>query len=46
MVKVGQQKGGGWVDYKWVNPTSNKVESKSTYCQAEGGIVLGCGYFH
>jgi cytochrome c len=47
MVKAGQQKGGGWVDYRWPNPTNNnKVESKSTYCLAEGGIVLGCGYFH
>jgi signal transduction histidine kinase len=45
MVKVGQQKGGGWVDYKWPNPTNNKIESKSTYCLAEGGIVVGCGYF-
>jgi signal transduction histidine kinase len=45
MVKAGQQKGGGWVDYKWPNPTTNKVENKSTYCLAEGGIVVGCGYF-
>jgi cytochrome c len=45
MVQAGQQKGGGWVDYKWPNPTSNKVENKSTYSLAEGSLVVGCGYF-
>ena len=45
MVKAGQQKGGGWVDYKWPNPTTNKVQDKSTFSLAEAGIVVSCGYF-
>jgi cytochrome c len=45
MVKAGQQKGGGWVDYKWPNPTNNKVEDKSTFSLAEGSLVVGCGIY-
>jgi cytochrome c len=45
MVKVGKQKGGGWVDYKWPNPTNGKVEDKSTYSLAEGDLVVGCGIY-
>jgi len=45
MVKVGRQKGGGWVDYKWPNPTTGKVEDKSTFSLAEGDLVVGCGIY-
>ena len=45
MVKAGQQKGGGWVDYKWPNPNNYKVEEKSTYSLAEGNLVVGCGIY-
>ena len=43
IIQVAQRKGGGWVDYKWPSPVTGKVENKSSYCLAEGGIVLGCG---
>ncbi len=45
MVKVGKQKGGGWVDYKWPNPTNGKIEEKSTFSLAEGDLILGCGIY-
>ena len=45
MVKAGLQKGGGWVDYKWPNPTNQKVENKSTFSLAEGDLVVGCGIY-
>jgi signal transduction histidine kinase len=45
MVKAGQQKGGGWVDYKWPNPTNNRVEDKSTFSLAEGNLIVGCGIY-
>jgi cytochrome c len=45
MVQAGQRKGGGWVDYKWPNPTNNRVEDKSTFSLAEGNLVVGCGIY-
>ena len=41
------QKGGGWVDYKWVNPQSKKIEPKSTYVKAVDGMkaFYGCGIY-
>lgn len=39
--------GGGWVDYKWTNPTTKKVQEKSTLVQAIEGAnaFLGCGIY-
>ncbi len=31
MVKTAQTKGTGWVDYKWTNPVTKKIEQKSSY---------------
>lgn len=45
IIKVAQQKGGGWADMKTANPASGKVEDKTSYCLAEGGIVVGCGVY-
>jgi signal transduction histidine kinase len=45
IIQAGLRKGGGWVDYKWPNPTNGKVEDKTTFCLAENGIVVGCGIY-
>ncbi len=45
IIKVAQQKGGGWVDYKFPNPANGKVEDKTSYCLAENGLVIGCGIY-
>ena len=39
--------GGGWVDYKWTNPTTKKVQNKSTYVLPIPGenAFLGCGIY-
>jgi cytochrome c len=39
--------GGGWVDYKWTNPETKKVQDKSTFVKPiEGmGAFLGCGIY-
>jgi cytochrome c len=46
-IKVAKEKGSDWVDYKWSNPTTKKVESKSTYVQriADTDYFLGCGIY-
>ncbi|MEM1398480.1 MAG: cache domain-containing protein [Pseudomonadota bacterium] len=40
MVKVAQAGSTGWVDYKWPNPTTDKIEDKTSYI-----APLGDGYF-
>ena len=41
------QAGGGWVDYKWTNPETKKVQDKSTYVQPVEGMeaFVGCGIY-
>ena len=41
------QKGGGWVDYKWVNPQTKKIDPKSTYAVPIEGMkaFFGCGIY-
>jgi signal transduction histidine kinase len=47
MVQVAQTKGTGWVDYKWTNPVSKKIEPKSSYVQRIAGkdLLIGCGIY-
>lgn len=45
IIKTGQKKGGGWADMKVENPATGKVENKTSFCLAEGGIVVGCGIY-
>jgi hypothetical protein len=42
---VAQKKGGGWADYKRMNPETRKIEDKTSFCLAEAGIVVGCGIY-
>ncbi len=37
--------GKGWVDYRWTNPVSKKIEAKSTYIEKVGDIFVGCGIY-
>lgn len=45
IVKTGQQKGGGWVDYKYTNPKNGKVEAKTSFVESVDGMVVGCGIY-
>ena len=44
-IEVAKSKGSGWVDYKWVNPVTKKIEDKSTYVQKVDDYFLGCGIY-
>jgi methyl-accepting chemotaxis protein len=44
-VEVAHQRGQGWVDYLYFNPTSGQMEPKSTYVEREGEYVIGCGIY-
>ncbi len=40
-----KSKGKGWVDYSWTNPTTKKIEAKSSYYAREGDFVFICGIY-
>lgn len=44
-IAMAQKKGGGWADYKRMNPETRKIEEKTSFCLAEGAIVIGCGIY-
>jgi cytochrome c len=44
-IEVAKTKGSGWVDYKWSNPLTKKIENKSTYVQRIDDYFLGCGIY-
>jgi signal transduction histidine kinase len=45
MVKVAKEKGNGWVDFKWPNPVTKAVESKSGYVERAGDLLVGSGIY-
>lgn len=38
-------KGSGWFDYKWPNPVTKAVESKSSYVERIDDMIVGCGIY-
>jgi signal transduction histidine kinase len=44
-IKTVKTKGSGWVDYKFPNPKTNKMDQKTTYVEGMDGWVLGCGVY-
>ncbi|MCX8111271.1 MAG: methyl-accepting chemotaxis protein [Syntrophorhabdaceae bacterium] len=45
IIDTGMKQGKGWVEYKWVNPATGKVMSKSAYCERFGDLFFGCGIY-
>lgn len=45
IVSTAQASGTGWVDYKYMNPESKKVEAKTTYLLKVADVVLCCGTY-
>lgn len=43
MLEMARREGSGWIDYKWPNPATNKIEDKSTYIELMGNYVVGVG---
>ena len=38
-------KNSGWVDYKWPNPVTKKIEPKTTYLVRVGTYLVGVGAY-
>jgi cytochrome c len=45
MVKIANGSGNGWVDYKWPNPLTNKIEDKTSYIEKMGNYFVGVGAY-
>ena len=42
-IKVGPA--GGWVDYKWMNYVTKKVDAKTAYLKRIDDVIVGCGAY-
>ena len=44
-INTAKTSGKGWVDYKYPNPITNKLDQKSSYVELYEGLILGCGMY-
>ena len=35
----------GWINFRWPNPVSGKIEAKSTYIERYGDMSIACGVY-
>ena len=45
IIKLANTSGEGWVDYKWPNPTTKKIEEKSSFIKKVGDVIVGVGIY-
>jgi cytochrome c len=45
IVKMGLEQGRGWVDFKWPNPVTKRIENKSAYVIRTHDVTCGAGYY-
>ena len=45
MIALAKGPGSGWVDYKWPNPITDKIEDKSSYVERMGDYLVGVGVY-
>jgi cytochrome c len=45
MVDIANGPGNGWIDYKWPNPITSKIEDKSSYIEKMGDYFVGVGIY-
>jgi cytochrome c len=47
MIKIASTDGKGWVNYKWTNPATKKIQDKAAYIMKVEGqdYFIGCGYY-
>jgi cytochrome c len=44
-INLAKTKGKGWHDYKFPNPTTKKLEAKTSYIEVWDGAIFGCGIY-
>jgi opacity protein-like surface antigen len=45
IIGKGFGEGRGWVDFKWPNPVTKRIENKSAYVIRTNDVVCGVGYY-
>jgi len=45
IVRMGFDHGRGWVDFKWPNPVTKRIENKSAYVIRTNDVACGVGYY-
>jgi cytochrome c len=45
LLETAKTKGSGWVDYKYPNPKSGKIDQKTSYVEFLDGWTIGCGIY-
>jgi signal transduction histidine kinase len=45
IAEVAKTKGTGWVDYRYKNPSTNKIEDKTTFLKKVGDVIICCGVY-
>ena len=45
IMETATSKGSGWVDYRWPNPVTKKIEPKSSFVEKVGDYVIGAGFY-
>ena len=45
IVQMAKKKEGGWVDYKYKNPETGKIELKTTYVLGADDVAICCGIY-
>lgn len=46
MIAVAKDKGKGWVEYKWPNPVTKKIEGKASYVEkVTADVLFGAGIY-
>ncbi len=43
LIAMAKGPGHGWVDYKWPNSLTNRIEDKSSYVESMGDYLVGVG---
>ena len=45
MIEISKSKGEGWINYKWPNPITNKIEDKTSFIKKMGNYFVGVGIY-
>jgi len=45
-VDMARKKSSFWLDYKFSNPTTKKIEPKSMYAEVLDDLIIGCGVYN
>ncbi len=45
IVKLAWSQGQGWIDFKWPNPLTKKIQQKSAFVIRTNDVVCGVGFY-